>query len=1005
MSPAARALLVVVLLAGVLVAPAPSAAALPAGFVDEAVVDVPRPTAFASSPAGLLVTTQPGLLRLVRDDALVETPVLDLSARLCTNSERGLLGVAVPEAAETESFPVFLFFTENGPGNCDDDGATNAVSRFTFRDGRIDPGSEERLLQGIPSTGGNHNAGDLAFGADGMLYVTVGDGGTDHRGDSGSGGANDAARDRFALLGKVLRITPDGDVPPDNPFVGVDGAVSCAAGSGEPGEVCTETFAQGFRNPFRIAFDPDAAGTRFRVNDVGQNAYEEIDEGIAGADYGWNACEATHDNPDAPGTADCGASGAYEPPVHEYAHTGGCASITGGAFVPDGVWPAAYDDLYLYADFACGQVFALPEGGGPATVFADDVGPAVHLGFAPSDDGPALYYTTYAGDGQVRRIRSTEGGNQPPVADLVAEPASGPSPLEVTLDATGSADPDGDALTYAFDPGDGSAPVATDEATTTHTYTAEGPFTASVVVTDARGARSAPATADVAPGSLPPEAAITAPAEGARYAVGDEITLRGTGEDPEDGTLPGAALEWSVALHHDEHAHPLVPETAGDEVTFTAPPPEDLAAVGTSHLVATLTVTDGDGLTDTATRRLDARTAEVPLATDPAGLTLTVNGTDVVGPAAVPSWVGYDLEVTAPEQTVDGVAYRFERWSDGGAGATRTITTTAEEPERVAVFARVGAPPVERVGGAERIATAVAISRRTFPADCALEDGGAVVLARADAYPDALAGGPLATARGGPVLLTGREGLAPATAAELERLCAGTAVLLGGEAALPAAVADQAAALAAVERLGGGDRFATAALVAEELPSSPTVYLVEGIAEDPARGWPDAVSASWVAAGEGAPVLLSARDVLPPSTAAALSARQPARTVAVGGTAALSDDVVAAVEAAAGGAVERAAGADRYGTSRALADRAAVAGEPVVLATGLAYPDALSAGPLVVAEGATLLLVDGRDLEASAATADWLAEHAGEVPAVIVVGGEEAVGGTVAEQAAAVLGG
>lgn len=901
---------------------------------------------------------------------------------------------------------MFLFFTERGPGGCDAS-ATNAVSRFTYADGGVDPASEQRLLQGIPSPGGNHNAGDLGFGADGMLYVTVGDGGTDHRGDSGSGGANDAARDRFALLGKVLRITPEGDVPGDNPFVDEDGAVSCADGTAEPGQVCTETFAQGFRNPFRIAFDPDAAGTRFRVNDVGQNAYEEIDEGVAGADYGWNACEATHDNLAAPGTADCGPSGPYEPPVHEYAHDSGCASITGGAFVPDGVWPAAYDDVYLYADFVCGTVFALPEGGGPATVFADDVGPAVHLGFAPvpGTDGDALYYTTYAGDGQIRRIRSTEGGNQPPVADLSADPAAGPLPLDVTLDASGSADLDGDELTYAYDPGDGSAVITTDEPTVAHTYGTEGPFTASVVVTDASGAESEPATAVVAAGAEPPAATITAPAEGARYAVGDEITLRGAGEDPEDGTLPGSALEWSVALHHDEHTHPLVPETTGDEVALTTPPPEDLAAVGTSYLVATLTVTDSDGLTDVATRRLDPRTADVPLATDPAGLTLTVNGTEVEGPATVPSWVGYDLEVTAPDQTVDGVDYRFVRWSDGDAGATRTITTAAEEPERVAVFAPTGEPPVERVGGAERIATAVELSRRTFPVDCALQDGGAVVLARADEYPDALAGGPLATARGGPVLLTGQEELAPATAAEVERLCAGTVVLLGGEAALPAALADQVAALADTERRGGGDRFATAALVAAALPPSRTAYLVEGIADNPARGWPDAVSASWVAAGEGAPVLLSVRDVLPPSTAEALDARQPATTVAVGGTAALSDEVTAAAGAAAGGAVERAAGPDRYGTSRALADRADIAGGPVVLATGLAYPDALSAGPMAAAEGATLLLVDGRDLEASAATAEWLTEHAGEVASVVVVGGVDAVGDDVEQQAVSALAG
>ena len=94
----------------------------------------------------------------------------------------------------------------------------NRVARFTLRDDNvIDPASEAVLLDNIPSPGGGHNAGDLGFGKDGYLYVSVGDGYCDYAGDSGCAANNDAARDRHVLLGKILRITPSGGIPADNP--------------------------------------------------------------------------------------------------------------------------------------------------------------------------------------------------------------------------------------------------------------------------------------------------------------------------------------------------------------------------------------------------------------------------------------------------------------------------------------------------------------------------------------------------------------------------------------------------------------------------------------------------------------------------------------------------------------------------------------------------------------------------------------------------------------------
>jgi hypothetical protein len=168
------------------------------------------------------------------------------------------------------------------------------------------------------------------------------------------------------------------------------------------------------RNPFRIAFDPNAAGTRFFINDVGQGVWEEIDEGISGADYGWNIREGPCVNGS---TTNCGpAPAGLINPVFAYPHTSDCSasgvmgnSITGGAFVPNGVWPAQFEGSYLFGEFVCGKIFQLkPNGAGgfTASEFVTGLGggSAVTMIFGPHQGTQALYYTTFANGGQVRRI-------------------------------------------------------------------------------------------------------------------------------------------------------------------------------------------------------------------------------------------------------------------------------------------------------------------------------------------------------------------------------------------------------------------------------------------------------------------------------------------------------------------------------------------------------------------------------------------------------------------------
>ncbi|HEX8568061.1 MAG TPA: PQQ-dependent sugar dehydrogenase [Pyrinomonadaceae bacterium] len=670
--------------------------ALPSGFTDELVTSVGAPTALAFTPDGrLLITTQGGQVRVYQNGSLLATPAVDLSSRLCTNSERGLLGVAVDPQFTTNRY-VYFFYTFNKNNVCPTGQPTNAsnpvnrVSRFVLGDNNIiNTASETILIDNIHSPNGNHNGGDLHFGKDGLLYISVGDGGADYAGNSGGAGANDAARDKHVLLGKILRITRDGAIPSGNPFQGANSGRCNATGITTAGNWCQETFASGLRNPFRIAFDSNASVTRFFINDVGQGAWEEIDEGAVGADYGWNVREGHCANGS---TTDCGAPPAgMTNPIFDYprgcvANTVSGNSITGGAFVPNGVWSSEYDDSYLFGEYVCGKIFRIkPNGTGGYTASefnASSTGSVTSLIFGPYQSTQALYYTNYTNGGQVRRIRYTGTANRSPVASATANPSSGSAPLNVSFNASASSDADGDTLSFSWNFGDGTTGNG---ATPTHSYVTNGTYNAIVTVTDGRGG-SDTATVRIDVGNGAPTPTITSPTATQLFRVGETITLQGSATDPQDGNLPSSALTWEVLLHHNnDHTHPFLPPTSGNNITFTAPAPEDLAAATASFLEIRLTATDSTNLTTTVTRYFYPRKVNVTFATNPAGLNLTVNGTNVAGGTTVVSWDGYGLNVNAPTQTVNGNQYAFQSWSDGGAQA-HTITTPATAATYTATF-------------------------------------------------------------------------------------------------------------------------------------------------------------------------------------------------------------------------------------------------------------------------------------------------------------------------------
>ena len=298
----------------------------------------------------------------------------------------------------------------------------------------------------------------------------------------------------------------------------------------------------------------------------------------------------------------------------------------------------------------------------------------------------------------------------------------------------------------------------------------------------------------------------------------------------------------------------------------------------------------------------------------------------------------------------------------------------------------VGATATTRLAGADRYATAAAVSAARFAAGVEL-----VFVATGEDFPDALAGGPEAARAGAPVLLVTRDALPAVTAAELRRLAPGGIVVLGGTAAVSSAVEQELAAIAPVTRLAGPDRFATAAAIAARSPSTGgTVYVATGL------GFADALAGGAAAAREGAPLLLVSRDGVPPVTSAALASLAPARLVVLGGTAAVSDAVAAELVALTGAALERLAGQDRYGTAAAVAARFPSQG-PATVATGEAFPDALAGVP--VTAGGPLLLTAPHDLPDP--TAQALA--ALEPSAITVLGGTAAVSRPVEVRLAGLL--
>lgn len=666
------ALAVATLLATAVLLVVSAVKAAPPGFTNQTwIVGLDQPTALAFTPDGrLFITQRTGAVQVVMPgSAVVEAaPLLTLTNLNTDEGERGLVGMALDPAFADNGW-LYLFYTANTP-------LRDRVSRFTVISNTAPLTTEVVIWQDNVDAGLWHHGGGLAFGPDGKLYISTGD-----HFDQTAGSAHSSQR-LDSYHGKLLRLNPDGSVPPDNPFF--DGA----------GPNLDAIWALGLRNPFRFTFDFPTG--RLYIGDVGGNnqltSVEELNLGSAGANYGWPICEGA-----------CSTAG-FTDPLFSYSHAGHDASIIAGFVYHGAQFPAAYGGSLFYADYAQRWIKRLTFDANGAVTGNENFEPLDGALFGPYGDivdlkpGPegALYYADIAldlsgvphGPGSVRKITYSSDNQPPVITAAAADPMEGPGPTLTVAFSAAATDADNDPLTYHWTFGDGqSAPTANP----THTYTTKGVFFARLAVSDTL-ATTLSDPIQIVVGQRP-IVTVTAPVSGSLFRAGEVITFSAAATDP-DGPLSPVNFVWTILFHHENHVHPAEGPIIGMSGTFTIPVDgHDFS--GHTAYEAIVAVTDADGISTSDSRIIYPEKVNLTFATAPVGLALNFDQqTNVAAPFVRDTLINFRHTIGAPlTQTFGGELYQFVGWSDGGA-ATHTITVPAQAQTYTATYQPVGAPAV-----------------------------------------------------------------------------------------------------------------------------------------------------------------------------------------------------------------------------------------------------------------------------------------------------------------------
>ena len=419
-------------------------------------------TAPPLDPNSLFIVEKGGRVRILRGGSLLPTPFLDLTGRVSTGAEQGLLSIAFHPNFEN-NHRVFVAYTDSR--------GFSILSRFESTAGAPDvvATATERILLVVPHGFPNNNGGQLAFGLDGRLYYGLGDGG-------GVDDPSENSQNNLSLLGKILRINIDVEtapfyaVPPDNPNVAL-------------GPMFGLVWAKGARNPWR--FSVDRVSGALYIGDVGNAQREEIDvlpAGVGGANLGWDVFEGGLCYEPAPLFPSCPAPTAgFTFPVREYDHSQGCA-VTGG-FVYRGCAMPAVHGTYFYGDYCSAFVRSFTLSGGVAIDDAD------HTAELAPGGGLSIDSITSFGEDARGELYVVDGGGEvfqiiPGPPPPTATPTSTPTATDTWTPVPTDTATETEAPTFTATPTDTATPADTDTPTPVDTATATATDTAPPTATD-----------------------------------------------------------------------------------------------------------------------------------------------------------------------------------------------------------------------------------------------------------------------------------------------------------------------------------------------------------------------------------------------------------------------------------------------------------------------------------------------------------------------------------------
>ncbi|MEM9565753.1 MAG: PQQ-dependent sugar dehydrogenase [Actinomycetota bacterium] len=710
-----------------------------AGFeATNVITGLSRPTNVEFAADGRVFIAEQGGLLKVFDSPTDTMPTIVADLRTATHAVdgRGFLGLALDPDFPTTPH-VYVMYTHDapiggtaptygiadadfdecpsppGPGECV---VSGRISRLTLSgDVAI---TEQVILEDYCQEWTSHSVGDLRFGPEGALYATSGEGAFAGQPDwgqrSGNNGCGDppiphggTSQDAATAEGGALRSqdlrTPGDPVGLSGTVIRIDKNTGAAwptnPNAGDPDPNVARIIAYGLRNPYRTTFRP---GTdELWIGDVGWNDWEEIDlvddPDNAVPNFGW-PCKEGPDLGYQIGNNLCndllseGPSAvtdpywAYRQTVGIINNTDGCLNNNGSpsalTFYEFGAYPAEYDGAFFFGDYSRRCVYAMEAGPDgrpdPSTVriMLDSIA-VTDLERGPNGDIYALNIFGGGGLGGTLVHLTFPEGEVVPVARMTATPTGGPLPLQVAFDAsTSSPGSIGDTLTYDWDfDGDGTFGEASGQ-TPTHTYTAEGRYTAQVRVTDQNGGEST--ASEVIFAGDPPVVTITSPAAATSWVVDDVLTYGGSAVDGQGNPITGAGLVWDLILHHCEtltdcHTHDIG-STTGSGGSFVAPEHEY-----PSYIEVKLTATSASGLAASASVELLPDTVFLDLEGQPAGIEAGFNGQQVPTPSSHEVIIGSINTLSAlPSQVIGGNKFDFAAWSNG-QGQTHDLVVTESQ--------------------------------------------------------------------------------------------------------------------------------------------------------------------------------------------------------------------------------------------------------------------------------------------------------------------------------------